>query len=110
MHETPPPQTASRPAEVPGPEGVSPWTTAWTLALVPVAFFFGGLAPMATAAHPGTVAVVKALWCASWTLTPLLALASRSLAARPALTVAGRWTARAALVPPVAVILLTGAL
>ncbi|MEU8432814.1 hypothetical protein AB0F18_07830 [Streptomyces sp. NPDC029216] len=102
---TPAPTTA-RPAEDPGPDGVSMWMTAWTAALIPVAFFFGALAPMAADAHPGTVALVMPLWWASWTAAPLLVVASRLLSARPGLARAARWAGRAALVPPVAVILL----
>ncbi|MFH7598761.1 hypothetical protein WDV06_27245 [Streptomyces racemochromogenes] len=92
------------------PQGASMWTTAWTVALIPVAFLFGGLAPMATDARPGTVAVTTALWWSSWTVAPLLVVASRLLSARPGTAVAGRWAGRAALGPPVAVILLTSAM
>ncbi|MGR4879318.1 hypothetical protein ACIPUC_07795 [Streptomyces sp. LARHCF249] len=87
------------------------WTSVLTVLLAPVAFLFGGLAPMAAdscgPAHcaPGldaTLAVVAVCWFASWTLTPLLVLASWLFSG----TAAGRWSAWTALVPPVIVILL----
>ncbi|MGW0362922.1 hypothetical protein [Streptomyces sp. NPDC002990] len=106
MPEAIPAPTAARPAENLGPDGVSMWTTAWTVLLIPVALFFGALAPMATDAHPQTVAVTMAFWWASWTITPLLVVVSRLLPGRPALARARRWAGRAALIPPMAVILL----
>ncbi|MFD6471784.1 hypothetical protein [Streptomyces goshikiensis] len=87
------------------------WTSVLTVVLAPVAFLFGGLAPMAAdSCTPGhcpasletTLTVVAACWLASWTLTPLLVLASW-LYSRTAI---GRWSAWTALVPPVLVILL----
>ncbi|GAA0273482.1 hypothetical protein GCM10010302_08880 [Streptomyces polychromogenes] len=101
-------ETTQDPTATP-PAGAEPsWrTTGWALALIPVAFFFGALAPMAGDAHPRTVAVTTALWWAAWTVSPLLVLVSRLLPDRPAPARAGRWAGRAALVPPVAVILLT---
>lgn len=99
--------TAARPTEALGAEGVSVWTTASTVALILVAFFFGALAAMATDAHPRTVAVTTAFWWASWTATPLLVVVSRLFPGRPALARGRRWAGRAALLPPVVVILLT---
>ncbi|MBT2511827.1 hypothetical protein J7I98_39930 [Streptomyces sp. ISL-98] len=107
MHETPPALTADRAAETPAIDEVSMWATALTVALIPVAFFFGGLAGMATEVHPQTVAVVKACWWASWTATPLLVVASRLPFRRTALARASYWAGWAAPVPPAVAILLT---
>ncbi|MGW0393754.1 hypothetical protein ACWDYJ_23215 [Streptomyces sp. NPDC003042] len=99
MHETAPAQTAGRPVPV--------WTTVVTVLLIPVAFFFGALAPMAEEdAHPRTVAVVIACWWASWTATPLLVVASRTSPRRPVLARARRGAGWVALVPPTVVIVL----
>lgn len=56
---------------------------------------------------PRTVAVTTAFWWASWTATPLLVVVSRLFPGRPALARGRRWAGRAALLPPVVVILLT---
>lgn len=82
------------------------WTTVSTVLLIPVAFCFGALAPMAGEAHPQTVALVMPCWWASWTLTPLLVVASRIPARRPGLVRAGRRAGWVAPVAPLAVILL----
>ncbi|MFD8978932.1 hypothetical protein [Streptomyces sp. NPDC059564] len=86
------------------------WTSVLTVVLAPVAFLFGGLSPMAAdscgpgqcAALEATLSVVAVCWFASWTLTPLLVLASWFFSG----TAVGRWSAWTALVPPVIVILL----
>ncbi|MET9324174.1 hypothetical protein ABZX75_29010 [Streptomyces sp. NPDC003038] len=106
MHETTPASTAGRAAGVPASHAVPVWTTVLTVVLIPVAFFFGALAPMATDAHPETVTVVMACWWASWTATPLLVVTSRLSFGRPALARARRWAGWAALVPPTTAILL----
>ncbi|MCX5199454.1 hypothetical protein OOK31_37225 [Streptomyces sp. NBC_00249] len=91
---------------------VPAWTTALTVLLLPVAFLFGGLAPMAadscgpdhcSRSLDNTLAAVYFLWLASWTATPALTLASW-FAPHPT---ARRWTAWTALFPPATVILLT---
>ncbi|WP_455409939.1 hypothetical protein [Streptomyces hiroshimensis] len=107
MHEIAPALTTDRAAEPPAVGEVSMWTTAFTLALVPVAFFFGGLAQMATEVHPQIVAVVMACWWASWTATPLLVVASRLSPRHPALARAGRWAGWVAPIPPTVTVLLT---
>lgn len=82
------------------------WATALALALVPVAFLFGALGGMAEQTHPEAVAVLKVFWLASWTATPLLALAGWLLRRRPALISAGRWAGWIAVVPvPVTILL-----
>lgn len=82
------------------------WTSVLAVLLVPVALLFGGLSPMASDSCAGcldaTLAVVAVCWFASWTLTPLLVLASWLCSG----TAVGRWSAWTALVPPVLVILL----
>lgn len=87
------------------------WTSVLVVLLVPVALLFGGLSPMAAdSCAPGrcagglqaTLAVVAVCWFTSWTLTPLLVLVSWLCSG----TAVGRWSAWAALVPPVLVILL----
>ncbi|MFI6149606.1 hypothetical protein [Streptomyces sp. NPDC051109] len=108
MHDTTPAPTTDGAAENPAVDGVLMWTTTLSVALIPVALLFGGLAQMAANVHPHTVSVVTAGWWVSWTATPLLALAFRlSLRRpRPALARAGRWAGWMATVPPTLTILL----
>ncbi|MFD7834049.1 hypothetical protein [Streptomyces sp. NPDC059761] len=107
MHQTPPAPTTGPAAETPAVDEVLMWATTLAVALIPVAFLFGALAPMAAEVHPQTVAVVTACWWASWTATPLLAVAFRLSRRHPALTAAGRWAGWAAPVAPTVTILLT---
>ncbi|MCX5377793.1 hypothetical protein [Streptomyces sp. NBC_00091] len=102
MHETTPAPTPDRAAS----DTTLAWGTALAVALVPVAFLFGALAGMAEEVHPEAVAVLKVFWFASWTTTPLLALAFRLLRRRPALAAAARWSGWIAMVPPPVTILL----
>ncbi|MGW7102505.1 hypothetical protein [Streptomyces sp. NPDC054838] len=106
MHETMPGPTTDRAAETPAIDEVLMWATTLSVALIPVAFLFGGLAQMAADVHPQTVAVVTAGWWASWTATPLLAVAFRLSLRHPALAPAGRWAGWIAPVPPTLTILL----
>ncbi|WP_234344077.1 hypothetical protein [Streptomyces sp. WM6372] len=108
MYETTPAPAPStdRAAEAPFTDRVLMWVTALSVALIPVAVLFGGLAQMAAEVHPRTAAVVMAGWWASWTATPLLALAFRLSLRHPALAPAGRWAGWIAPVPPTLTILL----
>ncbi|MBB5932756.1 hypothetical protein [Streptomyces echinatus] len=106
MHETIPALTDSS-AGTPAIGKVPMWTTAATVALIPVAFTFGCLAGMATEIHPQTAAVLITCWWASWTVTPLLVLLSRLPLRHPTLASACRWAGWGAPVPPAVTILLT---
>ncbi|MEU4733291.1 hypothetical protein [Streptomyces sp. NPDC023588] len=106
MPETFPDLTTDSAAETPVTSGALMWATTVAVALIPVAFLFGGLAPMAAEVHPQTVAVVTACWWASWTATPLLVTAFWLSLRYPALAAAGRWAGWAAPVPPTMTILL----
>ncbi|MEU3721703.1 hypothetical protein [Streptomyces sp. NPDC031705] len=86
------------------------WGTVLAVALSPVAFVFGALAGMASEVHPEAVAVVMVFWFASWTLTPVLAVACWLLRRRPALATAARWAGWIAVVPPPVTILLASRL
>ncbi|MER7000368.1 hypothetical protein [Streptomyces sp. NPDC000410] len=107
MDETTPAPTADRTDGTSATDGVLMWTTTLAIALIPVALLFGGLAQMAAEVHPGTVAVVTACWWASWTATPLLAVAFRLSQRHPALRTAGRWAGWIAPVPPTVTVLLS---
>ncbi|WP_330300292.1 hypothetical protein [Streptomyces sp. NBC_00503] len=107
MYKTTPALDLGHPAQTPAAHQVAMWVTALTVALIPVAFLFGGLAPMAAQDHPQTVAVVTACWWASWTATPLLVVASRLPLHRTAWAWAGYWAGWAAPLPPATTILLT---
>ncbi|MFG2985682.1 hypothetical protein ACGFYQ_31240 [Streptomyces sp. NPDC048258] len=106
MHETTSALTTDRAAGTSAIDGVLMWATALTVALIPVALLFGGLAQMAAEVHPQTVAVVTACWWASWTATPLLVVAFRLCVRHPTLARAGRWAGWLAPVPPTVTILL----
>ncbi|WP_149183520.1 hypothetical protein [Streptomyces sp. TRM49041] len=107
MHETTPALTNDRDTEPPAINKVSVWTTVATVALIPVAVFLGGWAGMATLVRPQTVAVIMNCWWASWTVTPVLVVASRLSPRHPALAGACRWAGWVAPFPPSATILLT---
>ncbi|MFE2875147.1 hypothetical protein ACFXG6_15420 [Streptomyces roseus] len=106
MHETIPALTDSS-AGTPAIGKVPMWTTAATVALIPVAFAFGGLAGMAAEIHPQTEAVVTTCWWASWTVTPLLVLLSQLPLRHSTLARACRWAGWSAPVAPAVTILLT---
>ncbi|KPH97524.1 hypothetical protein OV450_5817 [Actinobacteria bacterium OV450] len=99
--------TTERASETPVIGKVSMWSTAVTVALIPVAFAFGCLAGMATEVHPQTAAVLITCWWASWTVTPLLVVVSRLPVRHPVLARACRWAGWAAPLPPTVTILLT---
>ncbi|MGW4689887.1 hypothetical protein ACWEPM_34080 [Streptomyces sp. NPDC004244] len=105
MHETA--STVDRAPETQAIPKVPMWVTAATVALIPIAFVFGCLAGMAREVHPQTVAVLIICWWASWTVTPLLVVASRLPLRHPSLAKAGRWAGWVALLPPTATIILT---
>ncbi|MFE2147502.1 hypothetical protein ACFXA3_38225 [Streptomyces sp. NPDC059456] len=107
MHEISSPPSAGRDDETPAAGKVSTWATVATVALIPVAFTFGALAGMAEQVHPRTVAVLIICWWASWTVTPLLVVASRLPVRHPALAMARRWAGWLAPLPPTVTILLS---
>lgn len=107
MHETTSVPPADRAAETPAIGRVSIWVTVATVAMIPVAFTFGCLAGMARDVHPQTVAVLIICWWASWTLTPVLSVASRLHLRHPTLARACRWAGWIAPLPPTVTILLS---
>ncbi|MET9959551.1 hypothetical protein ABZ128_10805 [Streptomyces sp. NPDC006326] len=107
MHETTSAPPADRCAETSAGGEVSIWTTVATVAMIPVAFVFGALAGMAEEVHPQTVAVLIICWWASWTVTPLLVVASRLPLRHRALARARRWAGWIAPLPPTITILLS---
>ncbi|WP_236245966.1 hypothetical protein [Streptomyces sp. CC210A] len=106
MSETTPARPADRTAGPPAPAPVPVWATAATVALIPVALLFGAFAGMAADRYPQTVALVVTGWYASWTVTPLLVVASRLRPRRPAWAGLCRWAGWAAPIPPAVTILL----
>ncbi|MER5727256.1 hypothetical protein ABT084_02670 [Streptomyces sp. NPDC002138] len=91
------------------------WTTSLAVLLVPFALLLGAMAPMATdscgpddcgRAMETTLDIVIACWFASWTLTPVLVVASWLFPSRPWYARVRRYSGRLALVPPVIVLLL----
>ncbi|MEV6394533.1 hypothetical protein AB0M39_07060 [Streptomyces sp. NPDC051907] len=107
MDETTPALNTGRAAETRAVDVVLMYVTTLAVALIPVALLFGGMAQMAAAVHPQTVAVVIVGWWASWTATPLLVAAFRLSLRHPALTTAGRWAGWVAPVAPTVTVLLS---